>query len=71
MEAHDSTRASFGLRAQAIALATRVDPGLANRSFTEGYLAQPLVMAHGSALAGTSRAYSRSTSKGSRSTEDS
>jgi len=52
MEAHDSIRASFGLRAQVIALATRVDPGFANRSFTEGYLAQPLIMAHGSALGG-------------------
>jgi len=52
MEPHDSTRTSFGLRAQAIALATRVDPGLANRSYTEGYLAQPLIMAHGSALDG-------------------
>jgi hypothetical protein len=52
MESHDSTRASLELRAQAIALATHVDPGLANRSYTEGYLAQPLIMAHGRALGG-------------------
>src|SRR6185295_8134383 len=50
MASHDSTHARFGIRAQAIALATRVDPGFANRSFTEGYLAQPIIMAHGSAL---------------------
>jgi hypothetical protein len=47
---HDSTRASLRLRAQTIALATRVDPGLAGRAYTEGYLAQPIVMAHGRAL---------------------
>ncbi len=52
MESHDSTRARFAFRAQAIALATHVDPGLANRSYTEGYLAQPIIMAHGSALDG-------------------
>jgi len=52
MASHDSARTSFGIRAQAIALATRVDPGPANRSFTEGYLAQPIIMAHGSALRG-------------------
>ena len=52
MESHDSTRTSFGLRAHAIALATRVDPGLANRSYTEGYLTQPLIMANGSVLGG-------------------
>jgi hypothetical protein len=52
MESHDSTRTRFGFRAQAIALATRVDPGLANRSYTEGYLAQPLLMAHGNTLGG-------------------
>ena len=50
MASHDSTRASLGVRAQAIALVTRVDPGFANRAYTEGYLAQPVIMAHGSAL---------------------
>lgn len=50
MESRDSTRASFGLRAQAIGLATHVDPGPADRSYTEGYLAQPLIMAHGGVL---------------------
>ena len=52
MASHDTARANFQLRAQAIALATRVDPGPANRAHTEGYLAQPILMAHGSALAG-------------------
>jgi len=50
MELRDSTRASFGLRAQAIALVARMDPGPADRTYTEGYLAQPLVMAHGGVL---------------------
>jgi len=50
MESHDSARTSFNLWGQAIALATRVDPGLDNRSYTEGYLAQPLMMAHGGVL---------------------
>jgi hypothetical protein len=52
MESRDSTRASFGLRAQAIALAVHVDPGPADRTYTEGYLAQPLIMAHGGVLDG-------------------
>jgi len=52
MPAHDSSRALFGLRAQAIALATRLDPGPANRSYTEGYLAQPIIMGHGGVLGG-------------------
>ena len=52
MESRDSTRASVGLRAQAIALATRMDPGPAGRTYTEGYLAQPLIMARGSVLDG-------------------
>lgn len=51
-ESRDSTRASFGLRAQAIALATRMDPGPAARTYTEGYLAQPLIMARGGVLDG-------------------
>src|SRR5690349_17858666 len=49
---HDSTRASAGIRVQAIGLVTRVDPAPGNRTLTEGYLAQPIVMAHASALGG-------------------
>jgi hypothetical protein len=41
---------TWGLRAQAMALVTRVHPGIANRTLTEGYLAQPVIMAHGGAL---------------------
>jgi hypothetical protein len=52
MESRDSTRASYGLRAQAIALATRMDPGPTGRTYTEGYLAQPLIMARGGVLDG-------------------
>ena len=52
MAPSDSSHRSYGIRAQAIALATRVDPGPANRSYTEGYLAQPIIMAHTSALRG-------------------
>jgi len=52
MESRDSTRASFTLRAQAIALVTRLDPGPAARTYTEGYLAQPLIMARANALDG-------------------
>jgi hypothetical protein len=52
MASHDSTRATGGIRAQAIALATRVEPLVANRTYMEGYLAQPLVMAHGSVWRG-------------------
>jgi hypothetical protein len=52
MEAHDSTRTSFTLRAQAIALVTRLDPGPSARVYTEGYLAQPLIMARGNVLDG-------------------
>jgi hypothetical protein len=52
MESRDSTRASFTLRAQAIGLVTRLDPGPADRAYTEGYLAQPLIMAHGRVLDG-------------------
>lgn len=47
-----SARATGSIRAQAIALVTRVDPALAGRTYTEGYLAQPLLMAHGSVLRG-------------------
>src|SRR5574338_483794 len=46
MSLGDSARASGAIRVQGIALVTRVDPGFANRPFTEGYLAQPVIMAH-------------------------
>src|SRR4029434_7569456 len=52
MASHDSTRATGGVRAQAIALVTRVEPLVANRTYMEGYLAQPLVMAHGTVWRG-------------------
>ncbi len=41
-------RATGAIRAQALALVTRVDPAVAGRVYTEGYLAQPVIMAHGS-----------------------
>lgn len=41
-------RATGAIRAQALALVTRVDPAVAGRAYTEGYLAQPVIMAHGS-----------------------
>src|ERR1051326_386258 len=37
---------SVGVMAQAIPLVTRADPTAGRRSLTEGYLSQPLVMAH-------------------------
>lgn len=40
------------LRAQALGLVTRVDPALGGRAYTEGYLLQPMIMAHGRALRG-------------------
>jgi hypothetical protein len=43
-------RTTVSVRAQAIGLVTRVDPALAGRTLTEGYLAQPVIMAHGSVL---------------------
>jgi hypothetical protein len=46
MASHDTARASAGARLQAIGLVTRVDPALAGRTSTEGYLAQPVIMAH-------------------------
>jgi len=52
MASHDTTRATLGLRAQGIALVTRVDAGPGSRGRTEGYLAQPVIMAHGRALNG-------------------
>jgi hypothetical protein len=48
----DSARSSAGVRVQAIGLVTRVDPGPGNRTYTEGYLAQPIIMAHGTTLGG-------------------
>ena len=47
-----AARATGSLRAQALAVATRVDPAMGGRARTEGYLAQPVVMAHGSVLRG-------------------
>jgi hypothetical protein len=47
-----SGRATLSVRAQAIGLVTRVDPAVAGRAHTEGYLAQPIIMAHGSGLNG-------------------
>jgi len=53
MEASDSSsRATGSVRAQAIGLVTRLDPGPENRRYTEGYLAQPVIMAHGSVMSG-------------------
>lgn len=49
--AHVAT-VSGSVRAQALALVTRVDPAMSARAFTEGYLAQPIIMAHGSAFRG-------------------
>ena len=51
--ATDSTtrfRGAIGL--YGLALASRVDPAMAGRTYTEGYLAQPLIMARGSAFRG-------------------
>ena len=47
-----SAHASGSIRLQALTLVSRVDPGPGNRTYTEGYLAQPVIMAHGSALDG-------------------
>jgi hypothetical protein len=52
MDAHDTVGASASVRVQAIGLITRVDPALAGRAHMEAYLAQPLIMAHASALRG-------------------
>ena len=48
----DSSHATLAIRAQAIALGTRVDPGPGNRPYTEAYLAQPIIMGHASVLRG-------------------
>ena len=50
--AADTAARRIDLRAQAIALVTRIDPGPGNRSHTEGYVAQPLIMAHARAFRG-------------------
>jgi hypothetical protein len=53
MSGHDSTaRASGGVRVQAVGLVARVDPAVANRTYTEAYLTQPVIMAHGAVLGG-------------------
>jgi hypothetical protein len=53
MGATDSShRATASVRAQAIGLVTRVDPAVAGRTHAEAYLAQPVIMAHGSVLNG-------------------
>ena len=43
---------SGSVRAQVAALVTRVDPAMAGRAHTEGYLAQPVIMGHGSVFRG-------------------
>ena len=48
----DSTGVSGSVRIQALGVVSRVDPALGGRALTEGYLAQPVIMAHGSALRG-------------------
>jgi hypothetical protein len=53
MSGRDSSdRTSASVRIQAIGLVSRVDPALGGRTLTEGYLAQPVIMAHGSVLGG-------------------
>ena len=52
MPSHDTGRATATVRAQAIALVTRVDPALAGRAHTEGYVAQPVIMTHASVWRG-------------------
>lgn len=53
MMVHDSTPpASASIGGQVLAIATRVDPGVGGRTYTEGYLAQPIIMARGSLLRG-------------------
>ena len=45
-------RFAGSVRVQALALATRVDPALGGRAYSEGYLSQPVILARGSALRG-------------------
>jgi len=48
MSGRDSSdRASASVRIQAIGLVSRVDPAVGGRTLTEGYLAQPVIMARG------------------------
>lgn len=47
-----ASASSVAVRAQALGLVTRVDPALGGRAYTEAYLAQPVVMAHGRTLRG-------------------
>src|SRR5687768_7020255 len=47
----DSTaRFSGAVGLYGLALVSRVDPAMGGRTFTEGYLAQPMIMARGSAF---------------------
>jgi hypothetical protein len=53
MAMEDSARrATVAVRAQALGLVTRVDPAVGGRTHVEGYLAQPVIMAHGGVLNG-------------------
>jgi hypothetical protein len=52
MPGMESRGPRLSLGAQAIGLWTRVDPAYGGRTFSEGYLTQPALMAHGSALGG-------------------
>ncbi|MDB4951110.1 MAG: hypothetical protein JWM27_3759 [Gemmatimonadetes bacterium] len=45
-------RIAWSVGAQAVGLVTRVSPAFGGRAYTEGYLTQPAVMAHASALGG-------------------
>jgi hypothetical protein len=47
-----TSRVSGSIRAQAVALVSRVDPGVGGRTYAEGYLAQPVIMAHASGIGG-------------------
>jgi hypothetical protein len=47
--ARDSAAQSISAMAQAIPLVTRADPTAGSRTLTEGYVAQPIIMAHASA----------------------
>ena len=48
----DSSRLRATVRAQAVPLVTRIDPTPNKTARTEGYLAQPIIAAHASALGG-------------------
>jgi hypothetical protein len=53
MDSTPDGRAVWSARAQGVALVTRVEPAVGGRTHTEGYLAQPVIMAHGSMFRGT------------------